>query len=218
MQLKEAVICTLQDPYPTSLASFGGTFITGGQPGRKACCLPTDEDTLFEEEFLNGGDLFRRCSFQELADDPSLQEPSMDDVEVEEMSFAECLLVAGRMRPVQVSAAVKVMLEEPQLFLVLYRSAAELEESENRRDQEKAQRIFRLVAYLLAVVRQQCGMTKEGLQRHLRMRRDEESKVSVLRTLAEFARQEVRQQHDHFTAKNMMLQLGFSNVFERSLY
>src|SRR5271154_6673439 len=50
----------------TGLATLGGTFITGGQTGRKGCFAEESEEVREEREFVDDNDPFRARSADEL--------------------------------------------------------------------------------------------------------------------------------------------------------
>ncbi len=195
-----------------SLASFGGTFISGGQPGRKGYFMPMDEDARDEEFFLGRNDTLHPTplSFDEIADWDNTLFAQHDDEDDRNLADRLC---DTKLTSDQIAAAVPVMIESPELLVNLYRQATDEEEA------EESPNLHRLVEEkLIGFLRSAfAAMLKakpaKDINRSLMLRRDEESGKTLLSLLAQFARQELKAEAARGVALPIMRSLGHDDVY-----
>jgi len=191
-----------------TLATFRGTFITGGQEHRRGLFIPTDEDTAFEEEFVNANDPLHVRG--DLKYDGY---PSHNDEEVEERGLAEQLLGLGILSSEQLRAAAEVILENPELLVTLYREGINPElyrEDQRKRVREKSFDLIQKIVIVATTIR-----PRQDVERKFRMCRVGDSQRSVFYHFVEFARREATRHFHHHTAIKVLEALGHPDPFER---
>jgi hypothetical protein len=205
---------------PVTLASFGGTFITGGQKGRRAVPLTADEDSAFEREFVNAHDRLRGHyrTPDEVSSDESVlggarARANAGDGDEVAPSLARRLLTT-QLRQFQVLAVANAVLEDSRILVALYREAKDPDTTIIPANRPFAQKkMFGLMRDIVPVMRKE--MTKSELVRLLRKHRDDETGHSVLRCLLDFAREEAAAKSHCFAAREFLAELGCRNVFAR---
>ena len=195
-----------------SLASFGGTFISGGQSGRKGYFMPTNEDTRDEEFFLNRNDTLHRVSipFEEFADRDNTSFAQRDE---DDRDFA-CRLCDTKLTAKQIAAAVPVMVENPELLVDLYRQATKIHEGDGTMTPDHRKKMVELISFLRGTfVAMLKAKSAKDINRALMLRRDEESCKTLLSCFAQFARQELKAKVAYGAALPIMRSLGHNDVF-----
>ncbi|HUC01899.1 MAG TPA: hypothetical protein VMA75_03265 [Candidatus Paceibacterota bacterium] len=193
--------------------TFGGTFVTGGERGRKACLIPENEDTVFDQEFLTANDPFSRpaVSLDELAGLQASMELGYDDED--EDTLARRLSDPDvQLNQAQIDRVVDVVREDPAVLIALYHMGIHADGVDDRKAKQLARlKTFGLFMRVCATMMAADG--KESVNRMLSMHRDPISGKTLLSCLAALARKEKKEDHRHFTAANIMTALGHTNPF-----
>lgn len=200
-----------------SLASFGGTFISGGQSGRKGYFVPMDDDLRDEELFLNCNDYLRHAPipFEEFADQGNTlfafaQSDNEDDRDLSDR------LCNTQLTTNQIMAAAAVMIENPELLVNLYRQAMEIDEDDFMMTPDYHKKVVEptLIKFLRGTFATMLkAKSAKDINRSLMLRRDAESGKTLLSLLAQFARQELKAKVACGAALPIMRSLGHDDVF-----
>jgi hypothetical protein len=188
-----------------SLASFGGTFITGGQPGRQGLCIPEDEEVREDRIFVTENDPLRPYSDEEF-------EALSADYGAEERPELAKLIIANTFGQTQILEAAGVVAEHPELILSLYHAGIHASGVEDRREKAAARRkIFELIQMIVSAMIDRYGVPEVN---ELFGQRDEDYKT-ILTRLASFARKEKAAKHGygHWTAVRILTALGHRNIY-----
>lgn len=192
-----------------TLASLGGTFVSGGQRGRKGCFIPMNEDERDEEYFLNHNDSLRpeRLSFDELA---GWNTPRPERYDEDDRDLADRMLDT-ELSPKQINAAAQVMLDDPQLLIGLYRQATETDDELPDHSELVEEKIIGFVRSVFIAMLVLAPAKK--INQSLMLRRDAETEKTLLSCMAQFARKELKQKSRYCVALPIMRTLGHNDVF-----
>lgn len=173
-------------------------------------CIPSNEELRDENDFLNRMDTMHG-GYVPIEDVGAWMDASNDDPD--DKSFAE-QLIGSELTSAQLEAAARVLLEEPQILIELYKLGIDPEEEFDKNARliarAKTFRLFgRMVTAMLRI------NSPQAIAGALTLHRDEATGRTLLTCIAQHAQYEMRNAKKccHTTAIDALKALGYSDPF-----